>query len=168
MFPQSPGQREFWRFSHQQLNPPELVTQALQPQGGQEIQLSICLRTVTIKHRFIYRTRSFNLAQRSGKRSSVSEYSEYSSPDMDTAFLTQSARAGVTKFHGSGDLNKRKFTSQYFEGCKSNIKVSVGLVSLEASPLSSVFLWSFLCVYDTQCLFLFLQGHQSYWIMAPP
>ena len=46
MFSQSFREREFWRILHQKLNAPELETESLHPQGGQEIQSSICLRAV--------------------------------------------------------------------------------------------------------------------------
>ena len=47
--------------------------------------------------------------------------------------MYSSARAAITKYHGLGDLHNRNLFSHRSGGWKSEIKVSAGLVSSEAS-----------------------------------
>ena len=80
------------------------------------------------------------------------------------------AQAAVTRYQQTGGFNKNAF-AQSSGGWKSKISVLAGLVSEGNCLLGQqratsvyVFMWSFLCVQA----FLFLGGHLSYWLGAPP
>lgn len=92
-----------------------------------------------------------------------------------TRALYAFAWAAITKYPRLGVLNNRHLLSCSSGGQKSKIRVPSGLVSSEASVLAlgmaafSVFTCSSLRVCGCLCPnFLFLHGHQSYWIRSYP
>ena len=80
---------------------------------------------------------------------------------------------GQNQVPQAGGLESRNVCSPSTRGWKSKIKVTAGTVFPEASlfgmemtVFSCVITWSSLCV--SLCPDLFLEGHQSDWIMGHP
>lgn len=77
--------------------------------------------------------------------------------------MNQFSRSFHSKCHRLGDLNKRTLFSFGSEIEKSKIS----MLDLQTVVFSLYCYMAFLLCVHPQCIFLFLQKHQSYWIRAP-